>query len=372
MTSWQLNVYDLIILFGIFQAFIFSLIFLLKNKGNLATFFLSLLLLEFSFNAFIFLVLTYGGYNRYPWLHLFPYGLEYVIGPTLYFFVRHSLDEGYKMNLKKWAWFSLVLLNYPHSIYHLIFGRKVLHLEIHAFLDDLGYGALIPIFISLFLSYRAVRQFEQNGEHKFSKTRPGQLKRIKLVLGGCTFLSLIFLGRILVDEFFTKLNYWQEYLIHSSLTGGILIFGIGGILFSLEFIHEKRKHKMLNKPSSRKTYESNVQLLTNLMEKEHLYLNSNLNIRLLEEKTGLNSKDISMTLNHGMGQSFYEFINYYRLKEVQKRLLDPQHQHLTILGIANESGFKSKATFNRIFKEWTGLTPLEYRNFYKNRSHRRE
>jgi AraC-like DNA-binding protein len=53
-------------------------------------------------------------------------------------------------------------------------------------------------------------------------------------------------------------------------------------------------------------------------------------------------------------------MNTYRVEEVKRRINTPSSHHLTLTSIAFESGFNSKATFNRVFKQQTGLTPLQY------------
>ena len=58
--------------------------------------------------------------------------------------------------------------------------------------------------------------------------------------------------------------------------------------------------------------------------------------------------------------NFNELINTYRIQAVKERLIDPGYSHLSILGIAFESGFNSKATFNRAFKQFTQQTPSEF------------
>ena len=70
-------------------------------------------------------------------------------------------------------------------------------------------------------------------------------------------------------------------------------------------------------------------------------------------------------LNAGRGESFYDAVNSLRLAEVQRRLLTADARRLTVLALALEAGFNSKTTFNRIFKEKTGLTPKEYRKKYQ-------
>jgi AraC-like DNA-binding protein len=53
-------------------------------------------------------------------------------------------------------------------------------------------------------------------------------------------------------------------------------------------------------------------------------------------------------------------VNAYRIEEVKERLLAPGHQHLTITGIALGCGFNSQATFQRAFKNSTGVSPKEF------------
>src|SRR5437588_332883 len=55
-------------------------------------------------------------------------------------------------------------------------------------------------------------------------------------------------------------------------------------------------------------------------------------------------------------------INEFRVREVARKMQDAAYDRLTLLGIAYESGFNSKTTFNRVFKEMTGKTPVEYKS----------
>ena len=58
--------------------------------------------------------------------------------------------------------------------------------------------------------------------------------------------------------------------------------------------------------------------------------------------------------------NFNDFINYYRVLAVQEKLKGGEHKRQTLLGIAYDAGFNSKATFNRAFKKVTGLSPKEW------------
>ena len=90
------------------------------------------------------------------------------------------------------------------------------------------------------------------------------------------------------------------------------------------------------------------------------FLNKNLTVGELAEALEMPTHQLSKLINNQLGQSFFEFINRYRVEEVKLRFFEPKFSNLTVLGIAMECGFNSKASFNRIFKQFTGLTPTEY------------
>jgi AraC-like DNA-binding protein len=97
---------------------------------------------------------------------------------------------------------------------------------------------------------------------------------------------------------------------------------------------------------------------------EQLFKDPDLTLDALARHLGLTPNAVSQLLNNGLRQSFSEVVNGYRLAEVKQRLLGPDVQRLTVLAIAFEAGFNSKTTFNRVFKEKTGLTPKEYQKRY--------
>lgn len=91
------------------------------------------------------------------------------------------------------------------------------------------------------------------------------------------------------------------------------------------------------------------------------YLDPELSLSSLAKQLGLNRNQLSHLINDGLSENFYDFINKYRVEEVKRLMNDPQKQNYNLLGIALDAGFKSKSTFNLIFKRFTGLTPTEYK-----------
>ena len=93
------------------------------------------------------------------------------------------------------------------------------------------------------------------------------------------------------------------------------------------------------------------------MREHQPHLRLDLTLAALAEEVGLTAAELSHVVNAGFDQNVSEFINGYRVREVQARLLAPRVNDLTLLAVAFESGFGSKATFNRAFRQATGTTP---------------
>lgn len=101
--------------------------------------------------------------------------------------------------------------------------------------------------------------------------------------------------------------------------------------------------------------------LAKLMEKEEPFLDPDLSLRQLADRMHFPPNYLSQLLNEGFAQNFAEYINNYRVEAFKAKAIDPAFQHLNLLGLAYESGFNSKTTFNTFFKKTTGVTPAAYR-----------
>jgi len=98
-----------------------------------------------------------------------------------------------------------------------------------------------------------------------------------------------------------------------------------------------------------------------MMETESPYLDSELTLPKLADKLGISSHQLSYLINTGLGETFYHFINRYRVRKAQELLANTEYDHLNMLMIGYESGFNSKTSFNTTFKKMTAYTPTAYR-----------
>jgi TolB-like protein/AraC-like DNA-binding protein/Tfp pilus assembly protein PilF len=119
---------------------------------------------------------------------------------------------------------------------------------------------------------------------------------------------------------------------------------------------EKKGKELLSKKQI-KTYSTK---LLNYINEESPYLDSELTLKNLAFHMNIHPNQLSWLINNEYQKNFSEFINHYRVEAFKRISKDPKNSHITLIGIAFESGFNSKTVFNTFFKKETGMTPLQY------------
>lgn len=202
------------------------------------------------------------------------------------------------------------------------------------------------------------RAFQSLLREELSNTEDVSISWVRFFMGVFLAISIcLLLALIAVLHLHTTNWLWKAMGIVLSLSTFAL--GYKGILQkeifypipSAEPVPENRE-----KPS-----QELIERLRTFMTDTKPYLDPELSLSSLAKQMGMTRNQLSELINAGLGENFYDFINRYRVEEVKRLMADPQKQHYNLLGIALEAGFKSKSTFNLIFKRFTGLTPTEYR-----------
>ncbi|WP_116771843.1 helix-turn-helix domain-containing protein [Maribacter litoralis] len=100
--------------------------------------------------------------------------------------------------------------------------------------------------------------------------------------------------------------------------------------------------------------------LENTMTNSKRFCNPELSLKQLAYEINLHPNKLSWLLNNHFGKNFNDFINHYRIREFQQLAVLPENKHITLLGLAYDSGFNSKTVFNTFFKKETGTTPKQW------------
>lgn len=93
-----------------------------------------------------------------------------------------------------------------------------------------------------------------------------------------------------------------------------------------------------------------------------LYLNPLLSMEDVANELGISKSHFSKIINSYSDYNFSDFINWLRVEQAKKILLDDEFSEYTIIAIGLECGFNSKSTFYSAFKKFTSITPSLFRN----------
>lgn len=98
-----------------------------------------------------------------------------------------------------------------------------------------------------------------------------------------------------------------------------------------------------------------------VMEEERPYRDCDLTLADLAARLDTTPHRLSEVFNAQLDLNFYDFVNGYRVREVERRITEDRNGSVTLLSMALDAGFASKSTFNHVFKKLTGKTPSAYR-----------
>ncbi len=228
---------------------------------------------------------------------------------------------------------------------------------------------IISLAIYLRLLFRKLRNYGSQVKNNYASLEAKDLAWLRIWLRGTLVFVILDIGLGILMGFFPSLNA-LIYLNIAYMLGLIVYVGYSGIHQNQVFMSETHLHSVSNK-AVKKVGSSNLGNLDNsplkqqvidLFEKEEIHLKEGLSLNDVAVRLDESPKKITELLNSGMNTNFYALVNHYRVAAFKKKLTSEEDQHKTFLGLAYESGFTSKATFNRAFKDITGMTPKAFQS----------
>lgn len=300
-------------------------------------------------------------YGQNANLYFLPIFYSFAFGPLIYFYVKSLINQLFIFQRKDYLHFIPVLFQAGLYIFLTTkdYDFKKWYWEnIHQWITyKIEFdGTFISMLIYLILSIRLLRNYQIYVVNNFSETSKIRLNWLKIILIILITLCVQWLVEIILRDFF-NLYFNYDYSIQ--------ILGIMALVLAIGGIRQANLSKMNFEEEV--VQKIQIQVNTRILEQikkgmdiEKLFLNPTLTLAEFAKELKLNPKIVSQQINTGLSKSFNDFVNEYRVEEVKKRLNSPDLERLTILGIAYDSGFNSKTTFNRIFKDFTGLAPRDF------------
>lgn len=362
-----LPLFNLVILLGALQGFIFCILLFSSARRRAANRYLAWLLLLASMASLKLWMAMKGWFNIPPMGlvdALVPMIVAMPLGPLIYFYVKSSLHADFRFRRRDRVHFYPVIIDLVPQLTALLFVGLVLTRAIKnhpgpwgLFIDDYNVYADIPRWISIsiyvWLSAREIRTARTSGRRFVPNKWLRQLIRVFLVFQGIWLLYLVPYVIPKYTDF--MIGHFDWYPVYVPLAVLIYYLGIKGYIVS-----ETAKASPNPPVLDRDLAEQTLRTLKTAMEKERLYLDPELTVATMAEHTSLPQKQISATLNQHLQKSFNEFVNEYRVGAIRERLSNGDAGNLTIAAVAYEGGFNSLPTFQRAFKTITGKTPREF------------
>jgi len=231
----------------------------------------------------------------------------------------------------------------------------------------LGLAIYVHVLIYLGSGYRSLSRYRKAIMNQYSRIDNINLNWLSFALKTMVILTLI----SMVNNFFVLSGAQFVYSISIFLLLLFLIYFVNRVILKAlkqpEIFAGIDRSDIVKYSGSSLTaekaevYKNN---LTRILEVEKLYRNPQLSLAELAGRLNLSPKALSQVINQSFNQSFFDYINSYRIREAQEILESNEEEKLTVLEVMYDVGFNSKSSFNTAFKKATGQTPTEFR---KNR-----
>lgn len=368
------NFFNVLILTGCVQGIILGFLLFVTPTRSRSHFFLGLLLLTYSLDTLnaVFFDTTLS--MRIPALLISPFSLILAIGPALYLHTRFTLRPEavfrridllhFLPATMEFLWYASISLFFwgkPEAIR--VFYHK--YESWYSLPEQLA--GILSVFVYLILTLRLLKAHKQRLKNVFSAIEGLTYKGLSMLTVCLGIGWLIWLVLITIDVvyFSFSLNEYVYYPLYIVMSATIYAIGYSGYFRKVIVIEYPpgEPHPATPEPTSElKKIILDLQLL---MQRDRLYLDPVLRLKTVAERIPCTPQKLSAALNGVLKKNFYDFVNEYRVLEVQKKLADPVYRQWTLTAVAYECGFNSKSTYNEIFKKMTGKTPKEYRNSAK-------
>ncbi len=375
------NIYSTPLLILVIQGLILVCMLLLKAKRlqDISSLILAVLLLVTCYHRTTYTIGFLGWYDTFRNTKINYYLIPLVlsIGPLILFYIKSIGVKDFRMT--KWNYFHfaplflfviyrLILLiydsnqdGYAETQNGILMQRGIEHLG-----ELFNIIFAVHLFIYLVLSFISYYQIRRHLENHFSNTYKFELKWLRNFLVVFSVLFVYDVIQFFIESVVVDLHWTEEWWFQFFSLLVVLYVGIKGYFTPIENLPLLdadifADNILKGENASKSELQKQIVVIRNTIEKDQLYLDPNLSLTKLAHASNLAPSQLSLAINKGLNRNFNEFINAYRVSIVKQNLQDEKFSHLSILAIAFDAGFNSKATFNRVFKKIDGNPPSFYR-----------
>lgn len=286
----------------------------------------------------------------------------YAIGPLNYFYYYSLINNQFQLNTKQLLHLlPALVIGFIECMYYAM-PVKMKHIIINSiyakFLNP--FSILLVIGGTSFVIYQLYFLYQCINALKTIHNNKGLY--LAIFLESINILTPLPIMMWLI----TKEYLW--YAIAGYMTTFVII-----VLFLLNRRFPYLFHTIadaIKKSKYERNYLSNInqetllKQLMHLMTTEKIFTDPDISLFELSKHLNITPHQLSQFINKHLNMRFNHFVNIYRIEEAKNILAN--HPDANIISIAFHVGFNSKSTFNKLFKQYTGKTPSDYKALYKN------
>ncbi|NQZ76155.1 MAG: AraC family transcriptional regulator [Ekhidna sp.] len=356
------------------QAMILCGLLVFRKPRNLSNTFLALLVFFFALQALnIAIINVFITLDIFPLFRYIQLEMLYGMGPAIFFYAKSVTDQEFSLRRRDLIHFIPIVLEfifYRTAFYRL--GADGLYQTPHhpytkIYLTQQWLGILsVSIYCILALSILIKHQnwLKQN----YSEIKDKSLGWLKAPI-------IIYAGYWIGWNLLTEFDKWffdralRSYYFLPTFVGLALVSCWIGFLGYTRKVVGTTGYQKIDKDGPEKSIDiTQVKKVKSILENEKPFLDPELDLARLSKLTDIPPKKLSSIINQGFSKNFYELINHYRIETFKKNIESDRDHKLTLLGHALDSGFKSKSTFNEVFKKATGYTPSSFQKMVQKKS----
>lgn len=366
----RLGLPSFLLLIGALNAAIVALLLLRGQRHREANRLLAALLAVVALRLAPF-ILGYAGYfDAYPWLSFAPLDHQLAVGPLVWLYV-HRLTTGAMPG--RW-WWHLVPAGLKATAWSAIFvGASVTQ---KAMIDEVVArpiqpwvtgAALIGLVVYGAAALRRLRAYQRWLDGELSNREEFRLTWLRLLLGALALTGAISIAFAITDLLVTPLDYWDVFPEYLWLS--VLGYGLGlGAWRTADLDYPvpggaPREASPELPPAPAPDWATAGEQFVGRIREGEWWRDPQLTLPRLAGRLEASPATVSRALNLGVGQSFNECINRLRVEGVQQALRNGSGRDLVQLGF--DAGFNSKASFQRAFRRYAGMTPSAYRALHR-------
>jgi AraC-like DNA-binding protein len=365
--------YSVPLWFGFIQAWIYAFLFWKRAYQNsrLSDFLFGLVLMGMAFNIWEYMLGFSGIEILWKELNFFPRTFGMAFAPLCYFYFKSQVDKDFRFSKGDIVYFLPFIVNTVYHVTVFSMGQdfvKTVEKNFHGpfFIPEIE--TFTEIFLDGFFIYKCLKLYTQYRE--WTKTQFSDIESVSfkwfrnflivLIISFVVYLLKMVIIRMYDLDF--KQDWWDNLvgvvlIYYVSITGYAQIQPNTGLVFKEEEYKPENIQKEKFNEDELQNWKSKI---LKLMQDDKLYLQPELNLSDIANRLKTNISVLSGVVNSVFGKNFNDFVNEYRVKEFQERIQLPENRNITLLGVAFDCGFNSKATFNRSFKKFTGKSPKEF------------